>query len=704
MIAPGATPLFDAVTDSVRQRTDPSLGTGAAPNFGRKAVPHILSFSGLASSVARVYRNADEAIRDSLSNARFMRNDIGIMECLEGRQRCVAELAWHIEPEDDKSTEQKELCGEVTKLLTRIRRFSELRRCLMESIWYGRAGIQLAWQRERMDDDRSCVVPQPAPGDESLGWWPIHGDKLAFRYDDGKKIYGPHGEELGNIGLRISSARANHPELRPYIHQTDRHMAYFFPRWQREMLMIHRHQIEDGAYEDPLSAGSINGVGIRSRVYWEWFQKQELLAMLMEYLERSSAGIEIWEYPAGNPQAKADVEAMATERRGPNRSVILFPKPMGEDASLFDVRHVEPGMAGAQVLQDLLTEYYGKRIKRYILGQTLSSEADATGMGSGVADAHIKTQSQITGYDARNLEETITYELLKPLVKFNFPHATNIRLAFKIETEDPEVEQRMMGYREAWDMGARIKEADVLETIGSSAPQGDDVVLQNSSAGQDPMEQPGDSGWQADPNQLQNDEPHDTEELTEHVGEALQEHAATPGDGASLMESAERYSKAHDASKRTERHPSDPQKTAGNYKKGKFWLRGLEFSIESPKGAKRSGHDRDGNEWSITMPCHYGYLRRTIGEDGEQVDVFIGGREQSELAFVVDQMGRDGQFDEHKVMVGFDNESEALAAYGAAYSANWKGFEAITPVTWPQLRSWLESGDMRKPAAESLAA
>jgi len=703
MIA-NSSPVYQQVMRDVQQRTDPALGTGAPPNWGEKAVPHIMSFSGLAASVARVYRNPDEAYRDSIQNARFMRNDIGIMECLEGRQRCTSELPWHIEPEDATSLDQKELCGHLERLIKRIRKFSEMRRSLMEAIWYGKAGIQLQWRRQRIHGHGSYVIPSAKPNEESLGWWPIHGDKLAFRYDDGKPIFGPNGEPLGAVGLRVSSAMVSDQRIRQYIHQTDRHMAYFFPQWQREMLIVHRHQIEDGDYEDPISAGSIQGVGLRSRIYWEWFQKQELLAMLMEYMERSAAGIEIWEYPSGNPEAKAAVEAQALERRGSNRSVILFPKPMGEDASQYDVRHVEPGMAGAQVIQDLLIEYFGKRIKRYILGQTLTSEADATGMGSGVADAHRKTQSQITSYDAGNLEETLTHEFLRPFIKYNCPHAVNLNLTFKIDVEDPDVQPRLDAFHAAWEMGARLKESDVLDAIGASVPNDDDVVLSNQQQGQPGEQPPGGPGWQAPPN---GEAPATRDEITDHVSSALQEHTAgAQGDGASLMgaaspDAAERYSRASDAATKTDRHPTPGQKDAGNYPKGKFWLRGVEVSIENPKGSTRSGTDATGKPWSVRMPCHYGYFRRTEGSDGDQVDVFVGGREKSELAFIVDQCDASGKFDEHKVLIGFDNEAEALEAYHAAYADNWKGFSAITAVTWPQLREWLASGDMRKPVMAS---
>src|SRR5262245_18993888 len=110
----------------------------------------------------------------------------------------------------------------------------------------------------------------------------------------------------------------------------------------------------------------------------------------------------------------------------------------------------------------------------------------------------------------------------------------------------------------------------------------------------------------------------------------------------------------------TDRMPSDAQKEAGNYRKGKFNWHGLTITIENPKGSKRRP------EWK-PLVHHYGYINRTEGRDGDYVDCFMGPDPDSELVFVVDQENKDGRFDEHKVMLGFDREAEAEAGYLANY-------------------------------------
>lgn len=123
------------------------------------------------------------------------------------------------------------------------------------------------------------------------------------------------------------------------------------------------------------------------------------------------------------------------------------------------------------------------------------------------------------------------------------------------------------------------------------------------------------------------------------------------------------------AAKEADRNPTDGQKEAGNYKMGHTTWRGLDITLETAKGAMRRGKDRDGEEWSVKMPAHYGYIKRTEGADGDHLDVYMGDDTASEAVFVVDQVDADtGKFDEHKVMLGFPDQKAALAAYDAGFS------------------------------------
>lgn len=150
--------------------------------------------------------------------------------------------------------------------------------------------------------------------------------------------------------------------------------------------------------------------------------------------------------------------------------------------------------------------------------------------------------------------------------------------------------------------------------------------------------------------------------------------------------------------------PTEAQKSSGTYRKGHVKVQGLDIAIENPKGSERSGTDPNGEPWSVTMPDHYGYVKRTEGADGDAVDVYIGPDPQAPTVFVVDQADADtGAFDEHKAMIGYPDQQSAVDAYNAAFS-DGRGPDrtrAVTPMAMDDFKAWLKQGDTKAPAAES---
>ena len=142
--------------------------------------------------------------------------------------------------------------------------------------------------------------------------------------------------------------------------------------------------------------------------------------------------------------------------------------------------------------------------------------------------------------------------------------------------------------------------------------------------------------------------------------------------------------------------PTPGQIEAGNYKTGQVELHGIPIAIENPQGSTRSGVSPEGNAWTSTLAHHYGYIKKAMGADGDQLDVFIGGRPDSQKVFVADQTNADGSFDEHKVLMGFTDEAGAKQGYLANYDKGWDGLGAMTEMTVPQFKEWM-AGDTTQP-------
>lgn len=142
--------------------------------------------------------------------------------------------------------------------------------------------------------------------------------------------------------------------------------------------------------------------------------------------------------------------------------------------------------------------------------------------------------------------------------------------------------------------------------------------------------------------------------------------------------------------------PTPEQIKAGNYAKGHVTIHGLNIAIENPKGSKRSGVSKDGKAWETVMKHHYGYIKRSEGADDDHVDVFIGDKPESRNVYVVNQVNPEtGVFDEHKVMLCFEDREEAAEAYLSNYEAGWKGMGDMVYMPMDDFREWLEYGDTK---------
>ena len=130
----------------------------------------------------------------------------------------------------------------------------------------------------------------------------------------------------------------------------------------------------------------------------------------------------------------------------------------------------------------------------------------------------------------------------------------------------------------------------------------------------------------------------------------------------------------------------------------------MRVSIETPAGGERSGVSKAGKLWAQKLNHDYGYIRGTTGRDKDHIDVFLGpnAADGGRNVHVIDQHDPEtGEFDEHKVMLGFDDFKDAADAYHSNYEEGWAGGKAITPMSMKDFKAWaFAPGRRLKPAAE----
>lgn len=422
------------------------------PGGGRFPLPHYQTFGAIVNSVSRTYRwTFDEALRHDRENALAIRRDPVVMDALRSRQIPTAQLPWHIEAEDDQDTRQAEAAEEVTKIIEGIPRLQQLKMHLLEAVWWGRYGVQLAYKWDFSRGKKSLKVVDHRP---------INGDKLIFKYD-------------GRSGVLV------HPAYAGSYEATDRGRAHFFTPNERRVVIIHRHEPEDADFLEPDLGGAIQGVGIRSRIYWFWWLRSQVQAWMMDFLERVGAGgFTVYFYEAGNAASLAEVKAAAEEQHKNN--TILFPRYRDGSTGGPGIQRVEPSQAGSQLLQALISTYFDNVIRRYILGQNLTSETAGTGLGSGVADLHADTFARLVKYDAINLAETLTTDLVWPIYEILYPGIPKGR--FQFDVDKPNAADVLEAAQVFWNLGGTIDEDELRSVIGLARPQAGHAVLAKMGA------------------------------------------------------------------------------------------------------------------------------------------------------------------------------------------------------------------------------
>ncbi|MDK1039265.1 MAG: hypothetical protein QGD91_10185, partial [Actinomycetota bacterium] len=163
------------------------------------------------------------------------------------------------------------------------------------------------------------------------------------------------------------------------------------------------------------------------------------------------------------------------------------------------------------------------------------------------------------------------------------------------------------------------------------------------------------------------------------------------------------------AETQTDVTPTEAQKEAGNYKKGRFTWNGVEIAIENPAGSVRSGVSRQGVAWQQTMNSGYGYFTSKPGADTvegeptEGVDVYVGPDITVPMAYVINQAKDSSQeavgenFDEHKVMVGYPSQQAAIDAYQLDFQPARDYQIDVVAMLPEQLKGWLDKPQHDKP-------
>lgn len=411
----------------------------------------------------KMLRNSSLAYRLNPQYQQMMRADADIEGVLRSLQTTLASLEWAITCSDQTNERGVELAAKLTKIFSEMPRRSDFVRAMHEAVWYGNSAANLIYEK----DARLGVRIRE--------WYPFHPDTLAY-------------DQRGNLSMRVGSAYSGSGPSQQNIGFDSR--VHIFDEQERRSVVLHRVFTNAPDFNDPNSTESIyRGVGARDVCWFMWLAKQEILQDAITYAERYAMGIRVGRYPLGQDAGREMMENVLANLTNDN-SVLL---PMSGTEKLYDVEILEPNAGRATVFLDLVNWFSGK-IKEAILGQNLSSESGATGMGSGVASLHADTLSRIIRYHADSLADSLTTDFVRIVANMMTSDQDAIAcLRFDFAPERPDQKERMEAIKSFIDIGGKVSEKEVRELLGLSTPSEGEPTLGGIAAQQG--EQNGLSGW-----------------------------------------------------------------------------------------------------------------------------------------------------------------------------------------------------------------
>lgn len=160
-----------------------------------------------------------------------------------------------------------------------------------------------------------------------------------------------------------------------------------------------------------VKTGYTSRAGLLRPAVWPFLYKAYSVGDFAEFLETYGLPIIVGKYPPGAAPEEKSSLLRAVAALGHDARAIM---PEGMQ---LDIQTVTGGAGGSHHLA--MIDWADRAHSKLILGQVLSAEAEATGMGSGVADLQGEVRNDILVSDARQLAATLTRDLVYPLMVLN---------------------------------------------------------------------------------------------------------------------------------------------------------------------------------------------------------------------------------------------------------------------------------------------
>lgn len=428
----------------------------------------------LIAAMNGVLLRSDRAWRNNRRYQMMMRQDPEIVHAIMVRENAISTMGWSVSPVDDEDLEHKARCVAVENAIRAIPKFVQLRRHLASAVWYGGASAHIRYSHYTDPIAGSATDPDTdETADASVkvgpvGYTVIHGDSMRYTQDGEPVLL------VNMISDRFDHLRSVYTENgKGVILEGDERGSFIVSTWGIDAL-----DPEDSRTAERVYAGH----GLRSMVFDAWMRKQHLAALADSYAERLARGLVMVGHD-GSMSGKAAAESIANAI-GQSTAVTVNLATLTDHGGIDAMIKVfEADGTGNQILRDMQRDV-GEQIRLVILTQTLTTGTAATGLGSGVAEAHEATYKSAITYDAEVLDEALTRDLLRPIWLANFPDDPRVpSIVSSIREDEEDIDSLMSAAERMVNMGVTLSERDIRQQAGFREPRGDEPVVGGGGPG-----------------------------------------------------------------------------------------------------------------------------------------------------------------------------------------------------------------------------
>jgi phage gp29-like protein len=365
----------------------------------RAAQNHALNYSSVntldPSRLAAAFAQADTGwIADQAALFELVEEqDPHIYAELGKRRRSVTGLGWQLQPEEDADQSELDRCTELADMLRDIPRFEDAQYDLTDAIGKGFAALEMEWQFGE------AWLPK------MLNWVP----QRMFKID----------RTSGELML-----------LKNGIPEPLREHGW----------LVHEHRAKSGYIEQ---------AALFRVLAWTYAYKAYNMRDMQRFLEVYGMPLRLGKFPTGIAKEQRDELLKAVRNLGSDGAGVV-PNTM-------QIEFVQATNKGNVTDFMSAIEYWEKKQSMAILGGTLTSQADGKTSTNALGVIHDKARREIMLHDVRQIEPTLTSQLVRPIALFNGMFTEDRLPKFTYDTAES-VDQRLMAdvLARAADMGMEI--------------------------------------------------------------------------------------------------------------------------------------------------------------------------------------------------------------------------------------------------------